>query len=146
MTQHMKSMTMAAGLLAGCLVVVVPAAQAQPAPSTTQQMDTLGSIHASIVKAIGADAKTVHITSNGSVLVVARINSNMNGTTHEGRNNEAKVIAALAAKEIAGEPKFAKVSTIRVEYSAHAAPAKSKLVDSVEFRKGPDGVFDFHET
>lgn len=64
-----------------------------------------------------------------------------------GETTRPKVIAALAAKEIGSEPKFAKVSTIRVEYSAHSAPGKkSKLVDSVEFRKGPDGVFDFHQT
>ena len=80
-----------------------------------KQVDTLGNIQISIAKTIGADAKTVHITSNGSVLVVARINIPMNDTTHEGRNNEAKVIAALAAKEIGSEPKFAKVLTIRVE-------------------------------
>ena len=146
MTQHMKFMMMAAGLLASSLFVAEPAAQAQTATSTAKHVDALGNIHTSIVKTIGADAKTVHVTSNGSVLVVARVNSPMNGTTHEGRNNEAKMIATLAAKEIASEPKFAKVSTIRVEYSAHSAPAKSKLVDSVEFRKGPDGVFDFHET
>ncbi len=57
------------------------------------------------------------------------------------------MIGALAAKEIGSEPKYAKVSTIRVEYSARSASAKKgKLVDSVEFRKGPDGVFDFHQT
>jgi hypothetical protein len=140
-------MMMAAALLAGSLFVAEPAARAQPATSTAKQVDTLGTIQTSIVKTIGADTKTVHVTSNGSILVVARVNSPMNDTTHEGRNNEAKVIAALAAKEIGGEPKFAKVSTIRVEYSAHSAPGtKSKLVDSVEFRKGPDGVFDFHQT
>jgi hypothetical protein len=143
----MKSMMMAAALFAGCLFAAEPAALAQPATSPAKQVDTLGTIHTSIVKTIGADAKTVHVTSNGSVLVVARVNSPMNDTTHEGRNNEAKVIAALTAKEIGSEPKFAKVSTIRVEYSARSAPGtKDKLVDSVEFRKGPDGVFDFHQT
>ena len=147
MTQPMKSIMMAAALFAGSLFVAETAALAQPAASTAKQADTLGNIQTSIVKTIGAEAKTVHVTSNGSVLVVARVNSPMNDTTHEGRNNEAKVIAALAAKEIASEPKFAKVSTIRVEYSAHSAPGtKSKLVDSVDFRKGPDGVFDFHQT
>ncbi len=89
MTQPLKSMMMAAALLAGGLCVAGPAAQAQPAASTdkstAKQVDTLGTIQTSIVKTIGADAKTVHITSNGSVLVVARVNSPMNDTTHEGR-------------------------------------------------------------
>jgi len=147
MTEPIKSILMAAALFTGGLFIAEPAAQAQPAVSTAKPADTLGTIQTTVVKTIGADAKTVHVTSNGSVLIVARINSPMNDTTHEGRNNEAKVIAAIAAKEIGSEPKFAKVSTIRVEYSVHAAPAtKSKIVDSVEFRKGPDGVFDFHQT
>ncbi len=145
MTRYMKYMV--AVLFVGGLFIAEPAAQAQPAKSTAKQVDTLGNIQTSIVKTIGADAKTVHITVNDSILVVARVNSPMNETTHEGRNNEAKVIAALAAKEIGTDPKFAGVSTIRVEYSARSAPGtKGKLVDSIEFRKGPDGVFDFHQT
>ena len=147
MTQHVKSILIAAALFTGSLFVAETAGQAQTATSTAKQIDTLGNIQSSIVKTIGADAKTVHVTSNGSVLIVARVNSPMNDTTHEGRNNEAKVIAAIAAKEIGSEPKFAKVSTIRVDYSAHTPPAtKGKIVDSVEFRKGPDGAFEFHQT
>jgi len=54
------------------------------------------------------------------------------------------VIAPVVAKEIGSNPKFGNVSTIRVEYVARSSPAaKSKIVDSVEFRKGPDGAFDF---
>jgi hypothetical protein len=71
----------------------------------------------------------------------------MNGSTHEGRNNEAQVIAPLVAKEIGSNPKFGNVTTIRVEYLVRSSPSmKSTIVDSVEFRKGPDGVFDFHQT
>ena len=147
MTRYFKYMTMMLGLSVVGLSVVHTAAQAQTAPLTGKQIVTPATIEASIVKAIGAEAKTVKITSSGSVLLVARVDSNMNGSTHEGRNNEAKVIASLVAKELGSDPKFGNVSTIRVEYSARSTPGKkSKIVDSVEFRKGPDGIFDFHQT
>ena len=137
-TGIIRYMTMVLALSVGWLSVVHTAAQAQVMPA---------SIEASITKAIGAEAKTMKVTSSGSILLVTRFNSNMNGSTHEGRNNEAKVIAPLVAKEIGSNPKFGNVSTIRVEYVARSSPvAKSRIVDSVEFRKGLDGVFDFHQT
>jgi hypothetical protein len=133
--------------LVGWLLVGLTTAQAQAASSAGDQFGTLASIEKSIVKAIGAEAKTVKVTSSGGILLVARVNSNMNGSTHEGRNNEAQVIAPLVAKEIGSNPKFGNATTIRVEYVVRSSPAtKSKVVDSVEFRKGPDGVFDSHQT
>jgi len=68
----------------------------------------------------------------------------MNSSTHAGRNNEANKIASIVTKGI-GEN--SKIITIRVEYMvrASASPA-GKIVDTVEFRKGPDGVFDFHQS
>ncbi len=146
MTQLIRYMTVFT-LAVGGLSVVHPAAHAQTAPAIGKQVRVPTSIEASIVKAIGAEAKTVEITSNGGTLLVARVNSNMNGSTHEGRNNEAKVIASLVAKRFGSDTKLGNVSTIRVEYSNRSAPStKSIIVDSVEFRKGPDGVFDFHQT
>jgi hypothetical protein len=143
-------MTMVLALSVGWLSVVDTAVQAQTAPSIGKQVGQVGmpaSIEASIFKAIGAEAKTVKVTSSGGILLVTRVNSNMNGSTHEGRNNEAKVIAPVVAKEIGSNPKFKNVSTIRVDYVARSSPAaKSRIFDSIEFRKGPDGVFDFHQT
>ena len=147
MIQPIRYVTMVLALLVGWLFVGPIAAQAQAAASAGNQIGTPASIEKLIVKAIGAEAKTVKVTSSSGILLVARVNSNMNGSTHEGRNNEAKVIAPLVAKEIGSNPKFGNVSTIRVEYVARSSPvAKSRIVDSVEFRKGLDGVFDFHQT
>jgi hypothetical protein len=138
---------MTLSLLIGWLFVAdITAARAQTAPSVAK-LDTPANIQAAIVKTIGAEEKTVEVTHSGNILVVARVNSNMNASTHAGRNNEAKVIGSLVEKRIADEPEFKKVVTIRVEYLVRSAPtAKSKVVDIVEFRKGPDGVFDFHQT
>jgi len=147
MTQFIRTMTVLLGVSIGLLSVADTAAQAQTAPMAGKSIDRSAGIEASIVKAIGAETKTVKVTSSGKMLLVARVNSNMNGATHEGRNNEAKIIASLVAKEFASDSKFGNVSTIRVDYLARSTPGiKSEIVDSVEFRKGPDGVFEFHQT
>ena len=121
-------------------------APAQTAPSAARA-DMLGNIRAAVSKAIGAQAKTVEVTTSGNVMVVARPNSNMNASTHEGRNNEAKQIASVVASGIGQNTRFRTVSTIRVDYMIRAtASSTGKVIDSVEFRKGPDGVLDFHQS
>ena len=144
----MAKYIMALSLLFGWLFVAgTTTALAQTAPPAAKQVDTPANIQASIIKEIGAEEKTVEVTTSGNILIIARVNSNMNASTHAGRDNEAKVIGSLVAKRIADEPEFKKVVTIRVEYSVLSAPAaKRKVVDSIEFRKGQDGVFDFHQT
>ncbi|UFZ07807.1 hypothetical protein LQG66_16520 [Bradyrhizobium ontarionense] len=147
MTRH----SLTQGLICGLLVMVGPTvAAAQSAPAVVAA-DQLGNIQTAINKAIGAQAKTIEITTDGNVLVVARVNSNMNASTHEGRNNEAKTIAAIVAGSIGGSSGYGTMSTIRVDYMTRAkasskAASRAKIVDRVEFRKGPDSVFDFHQT
>ena len=128
------------------LIAHTTVAPAQTA-SSAARADTLSNIRAAVNKAIGAQAKTVEVTTSGNVMVVARPNSNMNASTHEGRNNEAKQIASIVASSIGAGSRFRAVSTIRVDYMIRAsASSAGKVVDSVEFRKGPDGAFDFHQT
>ena len=74
MTQFIRNMTMVLALSVGWLSVVHTAAKAQ--------VGMPASIEASIVKAIGAEAKTVKVTSSAGVLLVVRVNSNMNRSTH----------------------------------------------------------------
>jgi hypothetical protein len=139
-----NSRLIALGAVAGGLFVALTAAQAQPA---AKRSDVLGNIQAAIVTTVGAEGQSVKVTSGGTVLIVARVNSNMNDATHEGRNNEAKAIAALVAKGIGSELQFRKIMSIRVDYLARSGPTmKSKTIDSVEFRKDPDGAFGLHQT
>jgi hypothetical protein len=144
MAKHILAMSLLSALVLTTHTAVVPA----QTNLSVARTDTLGNIQAAVIKAIGAEAKTVEVTTSGNVLVVARVNSNMNASTHEGRNNEAKEIASIVAKSIGGKSKFKTVSTIRVNYLIHdtASSKKGKVVDSVEFRAGPDGVFDFHQS
>ena len=147
MTRNPWRLRTSLGAAVGWLLVALTAAQAQPAPAAPNRADVLGSIQASIVTTIGADGPSVKVTSGGTVLIVARVNSNLNNSTHEGRNNEAKTIAALVAKGIGSELQFKKITAIRVDYVARSAPTmKSKTIDSVEFRKDPDGTFGLHQT
>jgi hypothetical protein len=138
---------LAFSLVYGLLLIADPTvAPAQTTPSANRA-DTLGNIQAAVSKAIGSQVKTVEIKTSGDVLVVARVNSNMNASTHEGRNNEAKEIASIVARSIGDKSEFRSVSTIRVDYMIRATGSPTgKVVDSVDFRKGPDGVFDFHQT
>jgi hypothetical protein len=63
MTQFIRYMTMVFALSVGWLSVVHTAAQAQTAPLIGKQVGMPASIEASIVNAIGAEAKTVKVTS-----------------------------------------------------------------------------------
>jgi hypothetical protein len=130
MAKHILAFSLFSALL---LIAHTTVAPAQTTPSDARA-DTLGNIQAAVNKAIGAQIKTVEVTTNASA--------------HEGRNNEAKEIASIVVRSIGDKAKFRTVSTIRVDYMVRAAasPTTGKVVDSVEFRKGPDGVFDFHQT
>ena len=64
MIQCVRYMTMMLALSVGWLSVVDTVVQAQTAPSIVKQVGMPASIGASIVKAIGAEAKTVKVTSS----------------------------------------------------------------------------------
>lgn len=110
------------------------------------QQSVLADIRAAIARSIGAQDETVEIAVTDKVLIVVRVNSNMNESTHIGRDNEASAIAAMVSKAISGKPDFDNVVTLRVDYVARAVGGDSKVVDSVEFREDPKGDFRFHRT
>jgi hypothetical protein len=110
------------------------------------QQSVLADIRAAIARSIGAQDETVEIAVTDKVLIVMRVNSNMNESTHIGRDNEAAAIAAIVSKAISGKPDFDNVVTLRVDYVARAVGGDSNVIDSVEFREGPKGDFRFHRT
>jgi hypothetical protein len=121
-------------------------AQGSP-PQDVQRLSTLSDIRTSIIRAIGAQNETVEITLKGNVLTVWRPNSNMNQSTHAGRDNEATAIAAIVSNAISGRPELSKLVTIWVRYVVRSRPGgPSKNVDSIEFREDPNGLFRFHQT
>jgi hypothetical protein len=110
------------------------------------QQSVLADVRAAIVRNIGAQDETVEITVTDKVLIVVRVNSNMNDSTHIGRDNEAAAIAAIVSKAISGKPEFDNMVTLRVDYVARAVGGDSKVIDSVEFREDLKGDFRFHRT
>ncbi len=119
---------------------------------------TVGTLHAqqpkvpadlstAITRVIGAQPESVEIAVRGNILTVLRINSNMNQSTHGGRDNEANAIAPIVSKAISGMSEFNNLHTIRVQYVVRSAPgAATKIIDTIEFRKAPSGAFEFHQT
>lgn len=119
----------------------------RPTSQDAPIVSTLAGIRTSITRAIGAQDATVEITVTGNVLTVWRINSNMNQSTHAGRDNEATAIAAIVSNAIFGRPEFNKLVTISVRYGIRSRPgAHTKVIDTVEFREDPNGLFRFHQT
>jgi len=111
------------------------------------QSPVLADIRAAIVRTVGAQPETVEIAITGNIFTVLRVNSNMNASTHGGRDNEASAIAPIVVKAIAGKAEFSNLNTIRVQYVARPAPdAASTVIDTVDFRKTPAGTFEFHKT
>ena len=136
---------MAAGLCAAATTTVL--AQTPPSGGNLQRIAALENIQKSVILTVGAQEKTVEVTIRGNILTVGRVNSNLNDSTHGARNNEATAIASAVAKGIADSPNFKNVHTIRVQYLTRlGSSAKDKVLDTVDFRKDPNGVFQFHET
>ena len=136
---------MAAGLYAAATTTVL--AQTPPSGSDLQRIAALENIQKSVILTVGAQEKTVEVTIRGNILTVVRVNSNLNGSSHGARNNEAQAIASVVAKGIIDSPDFKNIHTIRVQYLTRlGSSAKDRVLDTVDFRKDPNGVFQFHET
>ena len=135
---------------AACLCAAtntVAFAQTPSSGNDVQRTAILENIKKFVIQTIGAQETTVEVTISGNILIVARVNSKLNDTTHGGRNNEAIAIAPVVTKAIEGNPEFKTVHTIRVQYLVRRKVGeKDKVLDTVDFRKDPNGKFQFHET
>jgi hypothetical protein len=70
----------------------------------------------------------------------------MNTATHADRDREANLIASVVSKAILGKLEFKTLVAIHVLYVMRAADGRSKIVDTVEFRRDPKGEFIYHLT
>lgn len=127
---------------AGALAV---SAQAQPSGNSGRHPTALDDARSLIIRTIGAEKNTVTIVTTAKAVTVERINSNMNGSSHSARNNEAIVIGPIVSQAIADKPEFKSVVVIRVQY-VHRTSSKDRIVDTIEFRKDAGGNFQFHQT
>jgi hypothetical protein len=137
-----------ASLFAGLAVLPVSsmALLGQSPPPVKADPSSLADIRTSIIRALGEQEQTVDVATTVRILTVSRLNSKMNALTHADRDNEATAIAGIVSKAIARKPEFSKLITLRVECIKRSAQGDIKVIDTVEFREGPDGVFRFHST
>ena len=143
-----RSLVMTAILLVTVLAQSSSTVQAQAASSQVgMQNGQLSEMKAAILRATGAKEPTVQLRVAGSVLTVARINSNLNELTHAGRDNEARAIVGAVSHLIIGKSEFKSLTTIRVEYVLRSViGGANKVIDAIEFREDPNGLFQFHRT
>ena len=145
MIKHASAVLMLA-LLFTCPNIDRPA-HAQP--NTTHIDGTTEGIRLAVLTNLGAPDNTVEISRSGDILNVTRVNSNMNNAIHaRGEfNTEAAAIASLVSRAIADDAEYKTIHTIRVQYlNRSGSPAKDKIIDTVDFRKNPNGVFDIHSS
>jgi hypothetical protein len=122
-------------------------AQTPSSGNDRQRTAVLENIKKSVIQTIGAQEAAVEVTISGNILIVARVNSKLNDTTHSERSKEAIAIAPVLTKAIEDGPEFKTIHTIRVQYLVRSKLGeKGKVLDTVDFRKDQNGKFQFHET
>ena len=131
---------------AGLAELNVPLYAQAPQSAAAARNSNLANIRASIVWKIGAGDQTIEVTSTDKILTVLRVNSHMNQSTHTDRNNEAMAIGETVAGAIEGRSEFKSLIVIRVEYVSRPVGGKARIIDTVDFRKDPKGIFQFHQT
>ena len=141
-------MTFRQVLTAWSMVLALMALAAGKAPAQMpQQNPILQDIRASIVRTIGVQDSSVEAEIKGNILTVLRVNSELNQVSHAARNSEASAIGSVVSKAIADKPDYKNIHTIRVQYVSRAsAGSRSKIIDTVDFRKNPNGNFPMHTT
>jgi hypothetical protein len=134
-----------AHLLAGAMLVLALAA-VNPAIAQTSATDETMRLIAS--RSVGMPESAFEVSSTDAVFTVLRVNSTMNASTHQGRNNEAIPIAnAIAAEFTRIGGRYSTIMSISVAYVERTGtPAHDRIIDRVEFRKNPAGRFELHMT
>lgn len=130
-----------AQLLGATLMLVV--AGLWPAAAQTVPEEALRLIAS---RSVGMPEATFEVSRNGAVLTVKRVNSTMNASSHQGRNNESAAIAKAITDEFARKAsQYSSIQSISVDYVERAgAPAQDKLIDRIDFRKNAAGKFELH--
>ena len=110
-------------------------------------VSSLQNVRAAIIQATGVPNASLDLKVAGKIFVVSRINSPLNQTNHSTRDAEASSIATVVAKTLGDGAPYKGVHTIHVVYVATLkAGGQQKVVDTIDFRKDPSGVFHFHAT
>ena len=111
----------------------------------TQSSGALGGVKSAITSVTGYDASALEVAATGSQLMIKVINSPLAGRSAVERESEAQRIASAVSASIAGKPEFASLNGIHVDYVVRNSDGGgAHVVDGVDFRKDPAGVFQHH--
>lgn len=129
-----------------CAVLVLALASANTVTAQQRSPDDAMRVIAS--QAVSMPESEFELSGTNVVLTVLRVNSSMNASTHQGRNNEATAIALAIAAEFARRgAQYSRVQSISVDYVERAGtPAHDTLIDRIDFRKNAAGKFELHIT
>jgi hypothetical protein len=132
--------------LAALISAAVAVAHGHAQPPEAPQQTLLTGIKESITRTIGVESSTVEIHVTSRIFTVRLVNSKFNEGTAAGRENEAAAIEPIVSKEIARMPQFKGILTIYVQYVRRGTADRTRVVDSIEFRKDASGAFRHHIT
>jgi hypothetical protein len=125
---------------------VVPALGAAPAESERQPA-TLPAGKGAVLKAIGYSDPVVMLVLKDNQFWVTVENSPLNDGTARQREAQAARIATAIATQVKGDPELAGILGIHIDYVARSKDSShTDILDSIDFRKGPDGNFAHHTT
>lgn len=129
-----------------CAMLVLAVASANTV--TAQQRSSDDAMRVIASQSVSMPESEFELSGTSVVLTVVRVNSSMNASTHQGRNNEATAIAlAIAAEFTRRGAQYSRVQSISVDYVERAStPAHDTLIDRIDFRKNAAGKFELHIT
>jgi hypothetical protein len=123
-----------------------PALRAAPAESEGQ-VGALPAIKSAILKSTGYADATVTRTLRANQFWVTIENSPLNDGTARQREAQTARIAGAIAGKVKGDTAFASILGIHIDYAARSKDGShSDILDSIDFRKAPDGTFTHHTT
>jgi hypothetical protein len=129
-----------------CAMLVLAFASANTV--TAQQSSSDDALRVIASQSVSMPESQFELSGTNVVLTVLRVNSAMNASTHQGRNNEATAIALAIAAEFARRgPQYSRIQSISVDYVERTGtPAHDTLIDRIDFRKNAAGKFELHIT
>ena len=146
MRAHFRMMVLGTVAFLPPVLLHAPALQAAAAESE-RQSGALPAIKSAILKTTGYADAAVTLALKANQFWVTVENSPLNDGTARQREAQAARIAGAIADKVKGDTVFAGILGIHIDYAARSGDGShSDILDSIDFRKGPDGTFAHHTT
>lgn len=136
------------GTVAALPLVLAHAPALRAAPTESErQVGALPTIKSAILSSTGYADATVTLVLKVNQFWVTIENSPINDGTARQREAQAAQIVGVIAKKVKGDSALAGILAIHIDYVARSKDGShNDILDSIDFRKGPDGTFTHHLT